>query len=265
MGTRKTSLSHVADAERLLQSVKTSHVRDDRNEKLEELSILATMAEGVEEIRKHDGVDKLVEWLKDNDVLTCQLSALCLERMCSDTRARLTVVTKLTHALKAKSPRTKLYATTLLANLAKMNTQTRAAMTSAGAPATLLAACAAAGSETPSAMESATRLGAVGCIYWLTTDESVCYDIKQAREMKDAAQTMSSRAMRCGTSGPEKAFSIAVLTQLEDESLVPAAPVIKCLKGMYPPPDESFLFIAEPPAKLNMGAIPTEEGASFQA
>ena len=126
MGSRKGSITHVQDTERLLQELKHCKIKEKQREILEELGEVALLPPGRESIMQHSGIGIITDAMASDDTAVRCAADETVRRVVVDERCRLAAIKKLVPLLKHHSMRTKLHALVAVANLAIESTLNRA-------------------------------------------------------------------------------------------------------------------------------------------
>lgn len=230
MGSKRGSITHIADVERVIQELKHVKQRETQRQLLEEIGdVISSLPPARDALREHGGIPVLVECLASDDQSIRQLADAALLLLCDDERCRLNVIKAVVPALKHKAARAQAHAVAILANLAKAEGDARAWMTTAGAIAPLVAFAATA--------DAGLRANAVGCLYWMRADAEVKKQVVAA----GLVSRLTGSALRC-CGGAEFKYALGVLAALPASADVTARPLINCAAGvMAPSAQDSFV------------------------
>lgn len=240
MGSKRTSITHVADVERLAQELKHCKQKDKQKDLLEELGEVALLPPGRDSILAHGGIGVITEQLTVEDPNVRLAADETLRRLITEERCRLQVVKKLVPLLKHHSLRTRLHACAHVANLASETTLNRAWLISAGVLPPLTGFV--------SSDDVALRETALGALAWLSQDRETPKEV-------GATPGVSSRLLKsvlapCG-SLTERRFALTVLGALPDDAPdLPLRGLFKCLAAQLGAPDANDKFSVSYPVEV---------------
>lgn len=231
MGSKRGSITHVQDVERVAQELKHCKVKEKQRDLLEELGEVALMPPGRDAILAHGGIGVVAEQLACDDPGVRVAADEALRRLVLDERCRLQVVKKIVPLLKHHSSRTKQHALMHVANLAIELPLNRAWIISSGGLDAVL------GFVTSD--DATLREHAYGCLYWLAHDHEV--PPKVAAYAGAGARVLKTLLAPCGPTARERAFALAILAYLPDSAPdVPAKGLFKCLASQLKPDAAEF-------------------------
>lgn len=229
MGSKRGSITHVEDVERLIQELKMSKQKTGQFALLEELSAAATLEPGREKILTHGGIAIIAETLTSPEAAVRISADRLLRQLVGDERSRLQIVKKLVPLLKHHALRTRMHAMVHIAEISGGSTLNRAWLVSAGVLQPVLGFL--------NSEERELREAALGCLYWLGRELEVPPQVAKA----DIAGVLLKFALLpCGPSERERRFSLGIIHYLPESAGVPIKGLLKCLAPATAGPAESF-------------------------